>query len=291
MPLQNISDVVDAELAGQVRYTFWRKAPAVVTVAGAWFDYSMAPGNPSPQYYAAAPLVAQTLSRSGDGGIQHGGAVSPGVKYLRKVTAFAVSAAGVPQRLYLLDYLMFYPFCDMGTPDPQAMDNTQVLTRYTDGEGVKIMPVLVAPHGLVGDTFAVTYTNQDGTAGRVTPLHTMTTAATVNGTLLITQQTGEGRWGPFMALQGNDTGVRSIESVQCTNGTDVGLFTLVLVKPLAEMTVREITAPVEEDFLVDAGLKMPVVEDDAYLNFVTCPNGSLTGIPLQGDATFVWSLD
>lgn len=288
MGFANVGAVVDAELAGQVKYTFWRKAPAVVTVAGAWFDYSMAPGNPAPQYYAAAPLVAQTMSRSGDGGIQHGGNVSPSAKYLRKVTAMAVTAAGVPQRLYLLDYLMFYPFVDMGTPDEQPMDNTQVLTRYTDGEGVQLMAVLVAPHGLVGDTFFVTYTNQDGTAGRVTPLHTMTTAVTVNGTILTTQTAGAGRFGPFMALQGTDTGVRSIEAVQCTAGTDVGLFTLVLVKPLAELTVREITAPVEKDFALEAGMKLPVIEDDAYLNFISCPNGSITGIPLQGDATFIW---
>lgn len=288
MGFANVGAVVDAELAGQVKYTFWRKAPAVVTVAGAWFDYSMAPGNPAPQYYAAAPLVAQTMSRSGDGGIQHGGNVSPSAKYLRKITAMAVTAAGVPQRLYLLDYLMFYPFVDMGTPDEQSMDNTQTLPRYTDGDGVKLMAVLVAPHGLVGDTFFVTYTNQDGTAGRVTPLHTMTTAVTVNGTILTTQTAGAGRFGPFMALQQGDTGIRSVEAVQCTNGTDVGLFTLVLVRPLAEMTVREITAPVEKDFALEAGMKLPVIEDDAYLNFISCPNGSITGIPLQGDATFIW---
>lgn len=287
MGFANVGALVDAHEAGKVRYTFFRKAPAVVTVAGVWFDYSMAPGNPAPQYYAAAPLVAQTLSRSGDGGIQHGGNVSPSVKYLRKVTAMAVTAAGVPQRLYLLDYLMFYPFVDMGTADEQPMDNTQTLTRYTDGEGVRIMAVLVAPHGLVGDTFFVTYTNQDGTAGRVTPLHTMTTGASINGTILTTQTTGAGRFGPFMALQAGDTGVRSIEAVQCTAGTDVGLFTLVLVKPLADLTVREITAPTERDFYLESQ-RMPVIEDDAYLNFITCPNGSLTGIPLNGDATFVW---
>lgn len=287
MGFANVGALVDAHEAGKVRYTFFRKAPAVVTVAGVWFDYSMAPGNPAPQYYAAAPLVAQTLSRSGDGGIQHGGNVSPSVKYLRKVTAMAVTAAGVPQRLYLLDYLMFYPFVDMGTADEQPMDNTQTLTRYTDGEGVRIMAVLVAPHGLVGDTFFVTYTNQDGTAGRVTPLHTMTTGASINGTILTTQTAGAGRFGPFMALQQGDTGVRSIEAVQCTAGTDVGLFTLVLVRPLADFTVREITAPTERDFYLESQ-RMPVVEDDAYLNFITCPNGSLTGIPLNGDATFIW---
>lgn len=285
----NIAGLVDVEIAGQSKYVSYRKVPAVVTGAGTWFDYSMAPGNPAPQYYAAAPLTAQTLSRSVDGGIQHGGNVSPSQKYLRKMTAMAVAAAGVPQRIYVLDYLMFYPFVDMGTADPQAMTNTQVLTRYTDGAGVQIMAVLVAPHGLVGDSFFVIYTNQAGTAGRVTPLHTMSTAISVNGTILTTQQSGAGRFGPFLALQDNDTGVRSIESVQCTAGTDVGLFTLVMVKPLAELTVRGIDAPTEKDFFLDSGGKLPQVEDDAYINYIACPNGSLTGVPLLGDMLFVWN--
>lgn len=285
----NATALVDAEIAGNAKYLSFRKVPAVVTGAGTWYDYSMSPGNPTPQYYAAAPLVAQVLARSTDGGINHGENVSPSQKYLRKLTAMAVAAAGVPQRLYLLDYLMFYPFCDMGSPDQQDMTNTQVLTRYTDGVGVKIMPVLVAPHGLAGDTFFVTYTNSAGVAGRVTPLHTMSTAIAVNGTILTTQQSGTGRFGPFMTLQEGDIGVQSIEAVQCTAGTDVGLFTLVLVAPLAEMTIREITAPTEKDFYLQSGGKVPQIVDDAYLNFITCPNGSLTGVPLFGDATFIWN--
>jgi hypothetical protein len=288
MGFNSIQGLVDAEIAGKTKYVSYRKVPAVVTGAGTWYDYSMAPGNPAPQYYAAAPLVAQVLTRSSDGGIQHGGNVSPSKKYLRRVTAMAVAAAGVPQRIYWLDYLMFYPFVDMGTSDSQTLDNTQVLTRSTDGAGVQIMAVLVAPHGLVGDTFFCTYTNSNGTAGRVTPLHTMSTAIAVNGTILTTQQTGAGRFGPFMTLQSGDTGVRSIESVQCTAGTDVGLFTLVLVKPLAELTVRGIDAPTEKDFFLHGGGVMPQVEDNAFVEFISCPNGSLTGIPLFGDATFVW---
>lgn len=285
----NIAALADAECAGRTKYISYRKVPAVATGAGTWFDYSMAPGNPAPQYYAAAPLEAKVLTRSGDGGLQHGGNTTEGRKYLRRITAMAVTAAGVPQRVTLLDYLMFYPFVDMGTSDEQPMVNVEVLTRYTTGAGVRIMPILVAPHGLAGDTFFVTYTNQDGTAGRVTPLHTMSTAISVNGTLLCTQQTGAARNGPFMTLQGTDTGVRSIEAVQCTAGTDVGLFTLVLVAPIAELTVREITAPTEKDFLVDSAGKVPVVYDDAYLNFITCPNGSLSAIPLFGDITFTWN--
>jgi len=288
MGFASIAGIVSADTAGQTKYVTYRKVPAVVTGAGTWYDYSMAPGNPAPQYYAATPLSAQVLARSTDGGFQHGGNVAPLTKYVRRVTAMAVSAAGVPQRLTLCDYLMFYPFVDMGTADVQTMDNTQVLTRSTDGVGVRIMAVLVAPHGLVGDSFTVTYTNSAGVAGRVTPAHTMSTAIAVNGTILTTQQTGQGRNGPFLTLQAGDVGVRSIESVQCAAGTDVGLFTLVLVKPLAELTVREITAPTEKDFLLNSAAKLPVVDDDAYLNFIACPNGSLTGIPLLGDLTFLW---
>lgn len=288
MGFSSVTELADAHLAGQEGYSVFRKLPAVVTGAGTWYDYSMAPGNPAPQYYAAAPLTAQVLTRSADGGLKHGPDVSPSSKYLRKITAISVAAAGVPQRVMLVDYLMFYPFVDMGTLDEQTLTNAQTLTRYTDGENVQVMAVLVAPHGLVGDTFWITYTNQDGVAGRISPLHTMSTAIAVNGTILTTQQTGTGRAGPFMTLQTGDTGVRSIEAVQCTAGTDVGLFTLVLCRPLADFTVREITAPTETDFLLHAGFKLPQIVDNAYLNFVACPNGSLTGVPLFGDLTVVW---
>ncbi len=288
MGFANVAAIADAELAGKVRYTSFRKAPAVVTVAGAWYDYSMCPGNPAPQYYAAAPLMAQVLGRAADGGIPHGGDVSPSTKYLRRMTGMVVAAAGVPQRLMVLDYLLFYPFIDMGTAESQSLTNVQTLPRHTTGAGVQMMAVLVAPHGLVGDTFTVTYTNSDGQGGRVTPAHTMTTAAAVNGTILTTQTAGAGRFGPFLTLQAGDTGVRSVQSVQCAAGTDVGLFTLVLVKPLAEWTIRGIDAPTEVDFLLGGGMKLPAVADDAYINLISCPNGSLTGVPLLGDATFVW---
>lgn len=284
----NVTALVDAEEAGRRHFTSYRKVPAVVTGAGTWYDYSMAPGNPAPQYYAATPLVAQTLARSTDGGIPHGGNVSPAQKYLRRVTSICVTAGGAIQRFVLCDYLMYYPFVDMGTADSQSMTNTQTLTRYTDGDGVQIMAILVAPHGLVGDTFYVTYTNQDGTAGRVTPLHTMSTAISVNGTILTTQQTGAGRFGPFLTLQTGDTGVRSIEAVQCTAGTDVGLFTLVLVKPLTSWINRGVDAPVEKDFYLHNGGTVPQIVDDAYLNMIVMPSGSLSAAALIGDFTFIW---
>ena len=70
-------------------------------------------------------------------------------------------------------------------------------------------------------------------------------------------------------------------------GIDVGLFTLVLVKPLAQMSIRGIDAPVEVDYLKDFS-NCPRVEDDAYLNFIVHPGGTLANAPIHGYAKFVW---
>jgi hypothetical protein len=100
---------------------------------------------------------------------------------------------------------------------------------------------------------------------------------------------GAGRFGPFLSLQPGDIGVRSIEAVQCTAGTDVGLFTLVLVKPLADWHLRGIDAPTEVDPFVEQGGRLPLVVDDAYLNIISCPTGSLSSAALNGIATFLWT--
>ena len=285
----SVTEVVDAEIAGKTLYRTWRKTPSVVTVAGQSFDLSMSPGVPKPQYYASAPGEAAQMSRSLQGGIDHGATVSPETKYLRKITVLSTSAGAVPQRMILCDYLMYYPFIDMSDPIV-PMVNDVSLPRYSDGEGVQILPVLVAPHSLVGDFINLSYTNSDGVAGRTlggSGFVRMQAISAVNGSILCSGGSGGG--GPFLPLQAGDSGVRSIESAGPFFGTDVGLYTLVLVKPLAEITLRGIDAPTEKDFLLDAGMKMPEIKDGAYLNFVTTVNGSLSAAPIHGDITFTWT--
>ena len=84
------------------------------------------------------------------------------------------------------------------------------------------------------------------------------------------------------------SGVRSIQSVTFLGGGDVGLITLVLVKPLAYHAVTEITAPAERDFAIDFP-SMPRVYDDAYLNMICHPVGTLASTQIFGLAEFVWN--
>ena len=282
---KNMADSIDA---GRYLYRSFRKQPTQTTASGIWFDLSMSPGNPAPNYYIGTPGIYTNLKRSTDGGIDHGGNVNAlgYQKILRKLMAISTTATAAPLTMILQDYIGFYPFIDESVTDEQPMDNSTPLARYADGAGVKLMAVVVAGQ-TGGQTFNVKYVNQDGVENRVTPDHKMTTQA-VNGTILTSLSAGSGYVGPYMALQAGDTGVRQVQSVQINGIGDVGLFALVLCKPLATLDIRGIDAPTEIDYLTDCGCSMPEIKDDAYLNFISLPVGTLSGAPIHGIIETAW---
>lgn len=286
MTISNIQQLVDAENAGQTQFFTWRKTPTQVTGAGIWFDLSMSPGNPVPNYYAASPNISVALAQSTDGGIYHGGAVAASgySKYIKTFCAMTATAAATPMSMILCDYLLFYPFIDMSITDVQYMTTSATLPRYTSGAGVKIMVVEVAGQSGTGNPqFQVGYTNSDGVSGRLTEI-VACNAQVVNGTIINTQQKQvagtKTAVGPFLPLQRGDKGVRSIDSIQFFQG-DIGLVSLVLVVPIENINLRGIDAPSERTPVVDF-TDLPQIQDDAYLNLICCPNGSLSGAPLHG---------
>ena len=285
MGFRNVAAFAAAENAGQTWYSTWRKSPSQVTTIGIWFDLSMSPGSPVPQYYAASPLIGAPMSYSDEQGLMHGRNVSPSTKHLKSVTVMATTATALPMPMMLCDYLFYYPFIDEGSTDEQLLDNTLTLPRYTDGEGVQMMAVSVAGR-TGGQSFTVSYTNSDGVAGRSTG-SVAQNSVSVNGSIVTSNRAVANARGPFLPLQAGDTGVRSIDSITMA-GADVGLFTLVLVKPLAQLQLRGIDAPVEVNYLTDFG-QLPTIVDDAYLNFLACPAGSLAATALHGDITVVWN--
>jgi hypothetical protein len=285
---RNHRELIEAVEAGQTATFGWRKAPTQTTATNIWFDLSMSPGNPIPNYYAAAPLAAKRLTQSSDGGIFHGAA--PGgtmTKHLRRFMALvSTPTTAVPLPMILCDYLLYYPFVDMGTTDQQDMTQSETLSRHTDGEGVRIMAVEVAAQ-IGGQSFFVSYTNQDGVAGRTTPTVTCNTQVST-GTIISTAAATNGCAGPFLPLQQGDTGVRSIQSLTML-GADVGLIALVLVKPKATLGVYDIQAPAEKDFVTDNPATLPIIQDDAYLNLICLPSGTIAAGQIMGTIEIVWN--
>lgn len=284
----NVQAMVNAELNGQSTFFTFRKAPTQTNAINTWFDLSMSPGNPIPQYYASTPLASVALTQSNDGGLFHGAAVTPSKKYLRKICINPITNTLAPMVFRVLDYLMYYPFIDEGTVDPQPLTNNVTLPRYTDGKGVKIMAVSVAAR-TGGQTFNCSYTNQDGVSGRTTVTAIQSSAGTTNGCVITSDRAVAGTCGPFLTLQSGDTGVRSIESVQMVSGTDVGLFALVLVKPLFEFQIMEVQSPTEVDLLKDFS-NCPQIQDNAYLNMIMNPivSGTVSGA-INGYIQTVWN--
>lgn len=289
MGANNLRELVDAEIDGRVRQYEFVKNVTQVTTAGIWYDLTGSAGNPkAKQWFDAAPLTAQAIRQSTDGGLFHGGNVEDDnrIKYLRFLRAACASATPLPMTLILADYLLYYPSIEDGATDPQTMDNTVALPRYSDGAGVQMMAVTISARS-GGQTFSVNYTNSDGTAGRTSATVTQNAVA-APGTITTSQTATAGATpDPFIPLAYGDSGVRSVESVTM-NGADTGFFALVLVRPIAQTVIRGIDAPYDKDFLMFAS-ELERVRDDAYLSLIALPNGSLSGLAVRGAIKTVWN--
>ena len=287
MAVNSVQQLVNAELEWRVRRYQWRKVPTQSTSAWVWFDLSLSPWNPVPKYwFDATPLVAKSISQSTDWWLWHWPNTAPQKQYLRMTTAMSASATGLPINLTLCDFLLYYPSVDDSILDPQILDNTVTLPRYQDWKWVQVIAVTVA--GRTGfQSFYFTYTNSDGVSGRISQTVMQNTIAAI---WTITTSSLSSVWmsgNPFIGLQSGDTGVRSIESVTML-WVDVWLFSLILVKPLAGTMIREQTAPVEKDYLIETS-DIPEIKDDAYLNFLSAPWWNLNGVTLFWDMQIIYN--
>lgn len=285
LTIQTVRQYVTAEEEGGTWFATWRKAPTQTTVTGVWFDLGLSAGNPSPNFYTATPLTSTALYRSTDGGLDHGPDCAPSQKYLKEFGVIAT--AGAPITFIICDYLLFYSFVDM---DNAELINVASLPRYADGVGVKIMAVQLFPQSGVGNPkFRVEYTNSDEVAGRKTnwvSCNTLTIPGNIISSHAVVPTGHCAATSPFLPLQFGDRGIRSIQNIEFATA-DSGVIALVLVKPLEQTLLQQTTAPVERSSLVDFN-KMPKIHDDAFLNIICCPSGSISGAQYHGYLRTLW---
>lgn len=278
---KNLRDFNAALTGGRYHWAQIRKAPSQATIAGWWSDLSMAAGNPKPNYYASTPLTAAVLD--GQDGIFHGANKDPQTMHLTGMGLVSPTAGFVGQ-FTLCDYLLFYPFVDGDETSAQAMTNVVTLPRYTDGDGVQVMAVCVAPTTGSG-TFNFEYINQAGNP-KTSPTQILSTTAANIGQIATSQQ-AIGGTGPFLKLDSGDTGVRSVTAVNILvpNG---GLLCMVLVRPLGNLAIREINTMSEIEY-VSKRAGCPRIYDGAYLNLLCNTSATIAAGTLAGWFSFAWS--
>lgn len=278
---KKVADIVSAEINWQSQLSSFRKISSQASTAWTWVDLSMASGNPSPNFYSGLELTATTLDWNK--GIYHWQNVT-WQKVLKDLSVQTATANAVPITMTMCDYLLFYPQIDMDSVDPQAMDNSTTLPRYESWDGVRMF--LVAQYPYIGwVNFVVTYTNSDGVAWRSTWTIRMNTVTTISS--FVHWTTVQGSYGGFLPLQTWDRWVRSVENITFS-GAGGWLWAIVLVKPLANITINEITAPSETSFIKDI-TSMPEIKNWAFLSFIACPNASIASAPIFWTANFVYN--
>lgn len=297
MGFVNIAAYANADEAGKVWFTQFRKAvTSTATVTSSYTDYTYFAGSPLANFYASTPLESAYVDDSR--GIRVP-SVAPATQYLKNITCMsgAASATGTgnrQQKLMLCDYLMYYPFIDTNSTDTQEMVQTVTLPRYTSG---KVMAIAQSASSAIGQ-FTMTYTNQDGVAGRVSP-NVFTQIVAGGGQSLMANISGGG-FNPFMPLQAGDSGVQSIQDVTFTV-TGGGLMALVIVQPLqtfflSEECRRTTTGNLEsygsatsfESVIMKAGA--PEIKDGAVLGLMSkCQGGSLASSTLVGYIETIWN--
>lgn len=278
--------IAEAYTQGRRSTVSFNKSPSQATGSGIWYDLSMSSGNPIAQYYSGVSLTSTKLARSTDVGLNHGQPVGSGFKkFLHAINIQSVLATSAPLTLELMDYLMFYPNIAMDA-GVQAFTNSISLPRYSTGVGVQMMLVEQFPYAGAA-TLQVTYTNSAGVGNRLSPIVTLN-SQTVFGTVATSAPTTRGASGLFIPLQDGDLGVKSVEQIEFFGAGDVGVLALVLVHPLVAINIFEVTAPSKFD-LFEHFKVIPQIMDDAYLNFVCLPTGTLAGANLVGEITTIWS--
>lgn len=285
---KGIKEVVDAETSGKTRSYWWRKTPSAATTIGIWFDLATAGGHPKAKnWFDAAPLTAKAIYNTVDGGFYHGSDTSPEQKHLRTSLVIANAPTALPMQMILCDYLLYYPTIDDSVLEPQEMDNTVKIPRYEDGIGVQMMAVTLSAR-TGGQTFVVSYTNEKGESGRTSMVVAQNNSGVIGSiTTSFYTVNVNGTGTPFIGLQGDDKGVRSVESVTMLN-PDTGLFAIVLVKPIAETLLRGIDAPMETDYLMMKS-QLPRIYANAFLNYLCLPAGSLAATTLVGNNKVIWN--
>lgn len=278
MGFKNYKAFVDAHESGQTHFTYFRKQQSFAT-ASHWVDMSMASGSPPPNFYASDPLTAAVLPRSK--GIYCGDDVSPKSKYLVEWGMSSLLVGPV----FLADYLLYYPFIDLGNTTEQVMDNSVMLPRYEDGAGVEMMMVVQAPTN-TGVSLSIQYINADG-AARSVSAYINNGSVNISGIPTAFAGSTFVTAGPFVRLSRPNEGVRRITAANPLAPVD-GLVSLVLVKPLAASQVYENNTWREQSFTGRSG-SAPRILDGAILNMIYSARGNAAGSGITGYLKTVWN--
>lgn len=223
--------------------TFWQKTFSAITL-GRMYHTFLAAGVPAAGVYPGVAKTATALAGGATPTVAGGYISTPDPLTTEQALAYFIDAlssgTNVNGTLIIGDLLATYQGFDGNTAASQATLGTpttgdNILTRYTNAEGVLIFADVQTALGATSRALSVVYTDQGGATGTT---DSRTTIASVGANTLPWVYDG---LGPFFQLAAGDRGVKSIQSCAlAVGGTGGGTFALNLFKPLITINVAGI---------------------------------------------------
>ncbi len=253
-----ITDFADYKrrLIGPREFAPFLKTQSMTTIAGRMYDAAQLSGIPA----LTTPSTAVVPTSATAGALRFANAGGE-TEYCLGAT-LSSSTTGT----YILCVRLSHQGGLSGTTTGAQTTNlpTAALTRYTDGVGVMAGLSIYSQVGTTGTTVSVSYTNDAGTAGQVSPSVVFGGTGFREGTRFIP-----------VPLVAGDLGVKSVESVTLAASTvsTAGNFGVTLYKPLMSFHIERPGAQVDFNILgggMSGGL--PEIVDDACLFFLVIPN-------------------
>lgn len=237
-------------------------------------------------------VTSQTITGTANaGGLLHGGDVSTDVKNITNMSVFSASATTAPVVVMLYDLLASYTISDATTLTALTFTGGAAWPRYADGKGVRAMLVPSIATGAGASSVLLEYerpTTGGTDTGRLTP--TAPSLPLLTATCPVGQiaysGTGVGKFGPFIPLQANDPGIKSVTKITMSTSRTSGCLNLMIVKPLAFMPITTVGVASERDFLNQLP-SLPRIYDGACLHMAM-----YVGVAsLPANSSFIGSLD
>jgi hypothetical protein len=222
------------------------------TVANAWFGTWQAGGNPSAGSYTATPGSAPDNTTAG----ALSQAISdPSGSNTQYLLTFGFTSSVALNVAFLGDLLSQVGALSATSTASQTVSSTTITRNYTTGglgSGVQMTFDVTTALGGTASNIVVTYTNQAGTAGRVTTAAAMIASG-------IAQRLTPAVQAPSMFLQSGDSGVRQVNSIQLSASMTAGVFALNLWYPLAFLPGIVANVYVERDSTVQIDGLLPLI--------------------------------
>lgn len=169
---------------------------------------------------------------------------------------------------------------------------TWLLPRYTNGAGLNAIffNSNATPLGAATPNLALGYTNSAQVASRATPtvLPIGKTAAS-NSLILSTGATGVGKYNYACPLQGGDSGIAEINTIQNSISYVSGEYSVAMVKELAQFPLSTLGLSAERNFLFDLP-SLPRIYDGAALYWIVMSGvATPASSAFSGQLTFIFN--